>query len=138
MKKLLIVLLVAFSCSVFSQDGSYDIIVNVKGIKDQEGKIFIALFDSEENFLGKRLGGGSKPVDGETLILTFKNMKKGTYAVSIFHDVNDNGKFDKNFMGIPNEPYAFSNDAKGMFGPPKFEECKFDVVAENKMITISL
>lgn len=138
MKKILALFLIAFSSALVAQDGFYDIIVKVEGIQKQEGKIFVALFDSKENFLGKRLGGGSKPVDGNSLVFTFKSMESGTYAISIFHDKNGNGEFDSNFMGIPTEPYAFSNNAKGMFGPPKYEECKFDVLAENKEIIISL
>lgn len=121
-----------------AQDGVYDLVVTVDGVKEQKGKIFIALYDSEENFMGKRLGGGSKAVEGSSLTLTFQNMESGVYAISIFHDENDNEKLDANFMGIPNEPYAFSNNAKGMFGPPKFEECKFEIVDNDLVLNISL
>ena len=35
------------------------------------------------------------------------------------------GKLDTNFLGIPKEPYGFSNEKKGRFGPPKFKEVSF-------------
>lgn len=138
MKKILIVFLIVFCGVIKAQEGPYELVVKVHGIQIQEGSLMIALFDSEENFLGKRLGGGSKPVNGDSLMFTFKGLSEGVYAVSIFQDINDNKKLDSNFMGIPNEPYAFSNNAKGMFGPPKFEDCKFQIVGVNKIINITL
>jgi uncharacterized protein (DUF2141 family) len=50
----------------------------------------------------------------------FKDLPPGEYAAVAFQDVNGNGKLDKNFLGIPREPYGFSNSARGSAGPPKF------------------
>ena len=72
------------------------------------------------------------------MVFTFEGLESGMYAVSLFHDENDNGKLDANFMGIPREPYAFSNNAKGFFGPPTFQDCQFEVVQGTKEIVISL
>ena len=47
------------------------------------------------------------------------------YAFTFFHDLNKNKKLDTNFLGIPKEPYGFSNEKKGRFGPPKFKEVSF-------------
>ena len=49
------------------------------------------------------------------------------YTIAIFHDVNDNGKMDKNFVGVPKEPYGFSNNARSKWGPPKYEIAKFEL-----------
>jgi hypothetical protein len=38
-----------------------------------------------------------------------------------FRCENSNGKLDTNFVGIPREGVGASNDAKGHFGPPKFD-----------------
>ncbi|MEM7077001.1 MAG: DUF2141 domain-containing protein [Pseudomonadota bacterium] len=51
----------------------------------------------------------------------------GTYALRVMHDVNDNGKLDANFVGIPSEPWAFSNNATGNFGPPEWSDVQFIV-----------
>lgn len=50
-----------------------------------------------------------------------------TYAVAVFHDENANKYLDKNFLGMPEEKYGFSNGARGTFGPPYFEEACFKV-----------
>jgi uncharacterized protein (DUF2141 family) len=50
----------------------------------------------------------------------FKDLPPGEYAAVAFQDVNGNGILDKNFLGIPKEPFGFSNGARGSAGPPKF------------------
>jgi len=48
----------------------------------------------------------------------------------MFHDLDGTGKLAKNFLGIPTEPYAFSNNASGNMGPPAFNAAAFDVAAD--------
>jgi uncharacterized protein (DUF2141 family) len=57
--------------------------------------------------------------------IIFSALKKGVYAYTFFHDLNKNKELDTNFLGIPKEPYGFSNEKKGRFGPPKFKEVSF-------------
>ena len=61
-----------------------------------------------------------------TVELRVRNVKPGTYAIAVFHDVNGNGKLDRSFIGLPNEPYGFSNDV-GRRGPPSFEAARIVV-----------
>ncbi|NJN52817.1 MAG: DUF2141 domain-containing protein [Gammaproteobacteria bacterium] len=53
----------------------------------------------------------------------------GEYAIRVMHDVNGNSKLDANFVGMPTEPFGFSNDAAGSFGPPKWDAAKFTLDA---------
>ena len=48
----------------------------------------------------------------------------GISAITVFHDVNSNEVLDTSLFGFPKEPYGFSNNARGMFGPPEYEACK--------------
>ena len=43
----------------------------------------------------------------------------GTYAVSVLHDANANGRADTT-LGIPREGFAFSRNPPIRFGPPSF------------------
>ncbi|MVN74788.1 DUF2141 domain-containing protein [Hymenobacter sp. HMF4947] len=61
----------------------------------------------------------------------------GDWAVALSQDLNNNGKMDRNFLGIPSEPYAFSNNVRPHFSAPKFDECKFQVTGQAETITIS-
>ena len=55
----------------------------------------------------------------------FTGVAPGTYAVSVFHDENSNGKLDTNFIGMPKEGVGASNNASGHMGPPKFSAAAF-------------
>jgi uncharacterized protein (DUF2141 family) len=46
-----------------------------------------------------------------------------------YHDQNGNGEIDMRILGMPKEPVGVSNDARGRFGPPKFDAAKFTLVA---------
>jgi uncharacterized protein (DUF2141 family) len=45
-----------------------------------------------------------------------------TIAIAAYHDANGNKELDKNSFGIPSERYGYSNNARGVTGPPTFEE----------------
>ena len=111
--------------------------VMIKNIKEQKGTIRVALFSNEKDFLENFLLGKIVKVSGNEAKVVFENLKPGDYAVSVFHDENENEKLDSGFMGIPNEPYGFSNDAMGTFGPPSFEKAKMKLDSD-KVSTINL
>ena len=93
-----------------------------------------AIYDTKEHFL-KKGKGTHTVVKDKKAVAYFKNLKKGDYAVSLFHDENDNKIMDTKIFGIPKEPYGFSNDATGFMGPPKFKDAKFNLDTD-KTITI--
>jgi len=126
MKHLLYFLILSISLNVMAQD-SNTLTVEFEGIKTDEAKLFVALYDSEGNFLKKAVQGTIVTVNNGNATAVFNNIKSGIYAISSFLDKNNNGKLDTNFMRIPKEPTAMSNNAKGSFGPPKFKDAKFTV-----------
>jgi len=50
------------------------------------------------------------------------------------HDLNGNGELDTNFVGLPQEPYGFSNNATANFGPPKWNDIRFQLDGNNQQI----
>ncbi len=131
-----IVFLVSIMMSVFAS-AQVTIKVEVKGLKNNNGQVLIGLYNSEKDFLKKIFAGKVVVIYNKKAEVTFTNIPKGEYAISIFHDENSNGKLDSNFMGIPKEDYAASNDAKGFMGPPKYKNAKF-IVKEDKTILIKI
>lgn len=61
----------------------------------------------------------------------------GTYAAQAMHDLNGNGKLDTNLVGMPREPWGMSNNARGNFGPPGFDDMRFEL-GDDTVITIRL
>ena len=70
--------------------------------------------------------------------VVFKDLAPGSYAVSAYQDLNGNQRLDANMVGMPTEPFGFSRDAKGQFGPPKFDDAVIKVSAEPQRIQFKL
>lgn len=138
MKKVITFFLLFGSFGLIAQEGNYSLMVSIENVKSKEGKILFGLFNETGEFLEEEVTSGGIQADSDSLYITFEGLKSGFYAVSVFHDENENGELDANFLGIPKEPYAFSNNAMGKFGPPDFEDCKFEIVDDHKLISISL
>lgn len=112
---------------------NFDVQINVDGIdKSNQGKVVLAIYD-EENFLKKMVFLQKLNPTAEQLT-TKLTLAEGKYCFSVYQDTNQNQKLDRNFIGIPKEPIAFSNNYKP-FGPPKFKGC---AVTVNKPLTLTL
>lgn len=126
-----------FVSMAYAQTGT--ISVEISGIDETKGLMSIGLYSDEKGFPddGKEYKGTDVNVTGQTVVYTFKEVPFGTYAIAIFHDTNSNGKLDKNFLGIPKEGYAFSNNVFGTFGPPDFKDTSFEL-SGSKTIKIEM
>lgn len=75
---------------------------------------------------------------GKSSITVPVELAPGEWAVALTQDTNNNDLLDTNFLGIPTEPYAFSNNVRPRFAAPKFEECKFTVSEPGLVVSIAL
>lgn len=134
---IVVLIFVAFQAN--SQSETFNLTVKVTNIEDVKGEILIALYNKEEGYLDEKssVGKAVVSVKKSVAVYTFKNLKKGKYSVALMQDLDGDRKMDKNFMGIPQEPYGFSKNPKITFSAPSFEDCavKLD---ENKSIEIKL
>lgn len=108
--------------------------VAVTGVKNSDGKICVAAYAKEEGFLKLESVVKFKTaeaVKGTTSLII--DLPKGTYALAVFHDENNNGELDTNWIGIPKEKVAFSNAKMKTFGPPSFKDCSFTVKEGQKL-----
>jgi len=135
---LIIVIFAIFVSMAYAQTGT--IYVEISEINAAKGLMSIGLYSNEKGFpdKGKEYKGKDVEVTGQTLVYTFKDVPIGTYAIAIIHDTNSNSKLDKNFLGIPREGYAFSNNVFGVLGlPPSFKDASFKF-AGNKTVKIKM
>jgi uncharacterized protein (DUF2141 family) len=66
-------------------------------------------------------------------------MKAGAYAIAVVHDADENGELNTSFVGRPKEWWGVSNNAPAhRFGPPKFEEAKFQYEGGKKTLKVKL
>lgn len=139
MKILLFLSLLTFGFGEPTTTENGDLVVIVDNIKEHKGELVLALFNSESDFLIKGIKSMKVKVskDGYTTA-RFNDIPTGSYSISVFHDVNENGELDKNFAGLPKEGFGFSNNKMGVFGPPSFEECLIEITATQNEVKIDL
>ena len=129
---------VLVSAVVFAQQNT--LTVNITGINSIKGNVYVYLYTSEEGFpikISKANSFTKAKVISNSVTVYLKNLKPGTYAVSVYQDIDTNGKINQNFLGIPREPVGVSNNVKGFMGPPKYEDAKF-YLDTSKSIEIKL
>ena len=125
---LTIFFLLFFHCYSSAEEEGLSITVIVDGAEANKGQVIFSLFSSADNFLKAPLVNEILPVNinGE-VALHLKNLSAGTYAISVVYDKDSNGKLNTGFLGIPAELVGFSNNAKGMFGPPSFKAAAIEL-----------
>lgn len=114
--------------------------VTATNLQSDEGSFIVWVYDNPDSWLSDRWRtqkilriAGNRADDAISVELT---LPPGEYALSVFQDLNDDGKLERNFIGLPKEPAGLSNNLRPKFGPPKFEDAKFtvsDVPAEQRI-----
>ena len=103
-----------------------DLTVKILGLRNGKGDVHIALYDNPKDFpsSGYMLREVKKRITNRRTEYRFTNLTPGYYALAAYHDENGNDSFDTNFLGLPTEGYAFSNDAQAFLGPPSFLDAR--------------
>jgi len=115
-----------------------DLVIHVANVKSDQGQVRVALYDDAGVFLKRPVREAQAQADKAGTTLVFHDVAPGDYGFAVYHDANDNGRMDRNPLGIPTEPIAFSNDAQGRMGPPAFDAVKLAVPATGLATTVSL
>jgi uncharacterized protein (DUF2141 family) len=136
-------LLITGAASLVSLPGSAEqssVTVNVNGVRDQSGNIIICLWRQQDD--GFPLCSSSSAFAHQAIAatdsavaVTFQNIPAGEYAISAFHDEDEDGSLDRGFMGRPEEGIAISNMSQERRERPSFESAKFSL---NGTQTLSL
>ncbi len=115
--------------------------VKVENIASAKGAIHVGIYRDAVSFPKKKLAFAGKEVDVKNkgaMEIEIPGLAPGRYALAVFHDLNGNGKLDTNLVGVPTEPYAFSNGAVAKWSSPTFEEAAFELPAGGKTIAVEL
>lgn len=117
------------------------LILSVDNVRDAAGTIWVGIYTSEEDFLDRekaRLVAVKINASGRAYVELPDMMIGKEYALGLFHDVNDNGEFDLNWLGLPAEPWAFSGTPRTRLRLPYFKEVSFllDETASGKMVRL--
>jgi uncharacterized protein (DUF2141 family) len=148
---ILFFLLATASVIAFSQASAADpgntvptgsIMVRISKLRNTNGQLAAALFSTREGFPGKSAKALAKkflPANDPKCEVVFDAVPYGSYAVSVYHDENSNGKLDTVFLiGMPKEGVGCSNNPKSSFGPPSFADAKFILEGREVVLNIDL
>lgn len=118
---------------------SNSLVIRIRGLRPDRS-IHVALFDQPGGFPARRdaicvMSAKSSDISEEVVI---DGLMAGTYAIAVFQDLNEDGILNKGVFGVPSEPYGFSNNARGKFGPPSFQAAAFRCSQENGVMEIAL
>ena len=126
----------------FAQSSCLGIHVTVLNIRNSNGTVACALFESPDGFPKEFLRSATNvmviKIRKAQARCDFEDIPAGTYAIAVIHDENMNGELDTNMFGIPTEGYGFSRDAKALFGVPSFSAASFLYDGKNVDLTMSL
>jgi uncharacterized protein (DUF2141 family) len=107
---------------------SGSMLITIEGLRNNKGILYITLYNSPEGFPDdavKAFAWKKLEITNYTGVFRFDNLAPGNYAFSILHDENSNGRMEKNFLGIPREGFAFSNNYSPRISSPSFRDAAF-------------
>lgn len=117
----------ALSGALAGPANAANLTIHILDVLPAGGMIRLGLYDQASYPIdtSKPVASADVPaVPGETVV-TLHNIPPGTYAIQTFQDVNSNNKMDTSWIGLPLEPFGFSQDAKPFLSKPSFDEVKF-------------
>ncbi|NOQ73123.1 MAG: DUF2141 domain-containing protein [Crocinitomix sp.] len=137
MRSICTIMLALFIQTGFSQ--SFNLTLRIENIQEIKGTLHIGIFSNSDDFPkeGKEYKTLKLKVKKKFESILISNLPNGEYAIAIFHDVNSDGKCNTNILGIPKEPYGFSNNIKPRLFKPSFKDCKV-ILSSDKTIVIKL
>jgi uncharacterized protein (DUF2141 family) len=129
----------AAPAAAFADDSesSLNVIEFQTRVRNTHGVVRCGLFD-KQGWLKKPVQSALGKISGTTALCVFSRVRPGVYGLSAFHDENNNGKLDTNFVGMPTEDYCASRNARGTFGPPSFDDARFKYTGGTKRLVANM
>lgn len=101
--------------------------VEVGNVRSARGHVRVAICRRETFLKPHCPWQGAAPAQAGTTAVIVSGVPPGTYAAEAYQDEDDSGTLRRTFLGLPAEGMGFSNDARMMFGPPRFDDASFSV-----------
>ncbi len=115
--------------------------LRISGLANDSGQVCASLFNAPEGYPTrpeKALRGECEPIADQRATILFEGLPYGTYAAFAFHDEDGNSAIRQSRLGIPREPVGASNNARGRFGPPAFDDASFRLDGPRQIVPITL
>lgn len=145
MKLIFYIGMILFLCSATAsgeeQTETGDIIVDISALKSHSGLARVSLYNSNDGFPIKSEKAFKTIVvnlEKEGASARFSDIPYGEYAAAVLHDENKNGRMDLSWMMLPEEGFGASNVMKKRFIPPAFNDAKFILHSEERILEVRI
>ncbi len=115
--------------------------INIDGLQNRKGQVCLSVFSTSKGFPSDTKNAVQRQclkITDAPLRMTLKQLQPGSYAVAVLHDENNDGKANRNFLGIPTEGFGFSQNPMVLTGPPKFVDSSVLVAGPRTDVQIQL
>lgn len=127
--------------SFFFPQQDVELIITFQNICSAKGNLYVAVYDRPDSFMNPQKVRAKKIMavsQTGSMQVNLGQLPPSQYAVSCFHDLNGNGELDTNLLGIPTEPYGFSNNARPKFRAPRWAEVAFSLRESSGKMSVVL
>jgi uncharacterized protein (DUF2141 family) len=142
MKKIVLIICLFFQFILAGEkDSSGVIILDIYNFENNEGRVRVSLFKTEDGFpndFKKSYTYITEKIKDNKALVVLDSIPFGEYAIGILHDANMDSVLNTNWLGMPKEGVAASNNATGTFGPPSFEDAKFKLESDSLRQSIEI
>lgn len=118
-----------------------DVSILVIGAANSSGTVRIAVYDSIVSFNEPAkaiIKASVSIIDAQATWSIEKSQLPEKFAIATFHDENDDGQLNRNRLGIPTERYGFSRNARGVTGPPSYDQAVLEKSKISESLEISI
>ncbi|WP_447636352.1 DUF2141 domain-containing protein [Flavobacterium microcysteis] len=123
--------------SFFAKAQQVKLNINITNIQPGKGTVVLNVYDKKEDFLKTVFLTKTLKADSSNLTFVIDLPRKGTYAVTVFQDIDNNKKLKQDWFGIPQEPVGYGNNFKPS-AKPRFNECAITIDSDQITQTIKL
>jgi uncharacterized protein (DUF2141 family) len=114
--------------------------IHIEWISPRGGMLRLGIYDAahypDDN--SEPVAAADVPATGNAVTVSLKDLPPGRYAIESFQDINGNGRMDTSWLGLPLEPYGFSQDARPFLSKPGFGAVAFTLAAGENSQTLHL
>ena len=106
---------IATSAQVDQSGSTLTLHVRMEGFENTDGEAGVAVWNAARGFpeeIEHAVATTYVTIQDGAAVARFDQLEPGRYAITVYHDKNDNRQFDKNWLGMPKEDWGVSNNVR--------------------------
>ena len=125
--------------AALAQGGDARLTIHIQGVLAKGGLVRLGLYDRMSyDKAGEPVASADVTAKADETVITLGGIAPGDYAIETYQDVNANDKMDQSLIGLPQEPYGFSRDARPLLSRPGFDAVKITLAPGENSQTLHL